>query len=180
MRLFPPRIGIILAFISAISFLTTSFNAEACLSVSPAPDAVASVNLAQPQWAWPTGQPRRVARPFDPPEFPWLSGHRGVDLSVEIGADILAVAPGVVIYAGLLVDRPVISIQHDNGLRSTFEPVEPLISVGDIVTTGQIIGKLVEGHSPGSLHWGAKVDADTYVDPLGLVFGPVSLKPWDG
>ncbi len=129
-------------------------------------------------WIWPTGQAVSVARSFDPPVKPWLPGHRGVDLDVPVGTRIVAPADGQVIYAGKLVDRGVISIQHASGIRSTFEPVDILVSKGDAVSAGQPIGIVTAGHSPGTLHWGAKVSSDEYIDPLRLLKGKIVLKPW--
>lgn len=120
-----------------------------------------------------------VARAFDPPAQPWLSGHRGVDLDMPVGTEICAAGSGAVIFAGQLVDRPVISIQHSSGLRTTYEPVEPIVSKGDTVVAGQVIGTVVSGHSPGTLHWGARIDQDTYINPLQLIAGLPYLKPWE-
>ncbi len=95
------------------------------------------------------------------------------------GQVVSAPCSGTVIYAGQLVDRPVISIRHNSGLRLTFEPVEPAVAVGDAVTAGQPIGTLVSGHEQNALHWGAKYAGDHYIDPLTLLLGAVRLKPWD-
>ena len=130
-------------------------------------------------WTWPTVGPTPVVRAFDPPFNPWLAGHRGVDLDVPLGTTITSPADGKVVYAGKLVDRGVISIRHAGGIRSTFEPVDVLVSTGDFVARGQAVAVVVEGHAPGSLHWGAKISSDEYVDPLRFVRGKIVLKPWD-
>lgn len=154
------------------------------LLVALAPDTAAasgptrSTASAGAAWSWPTGTPVPVVRAFDPPEQRWQAGHRGVDLDVDIGSTVLAPADGVVTWAGPLVDRAVVSVQHE-GVRSTFEPVEALVSRGQHVVRGQVLGTVTEGHSPGALHWGAKVSQDSYVDPLRMLVGPVVLKPWD-
>ncbi|MEQ1359218.1 M23 family peptidase, partial [Salmonella enterica] len=80
-------------------------------------------------------------------------------------------------WAGTVVDRGVVSVQHD-GVRSTFEPVEAQVARGDRVARGQVLGTVTEGHSPGALHWGARVAEDTYVDPLRMLVGDIILKPW--
>lgn len=120
-----------------------------------------------------------VARAFAPPAQPWLSGHRGVDLDMPVGTEIRAAGSGTVVFAGQLVDRPVISIQHSNGLRTTYEPVEPIVTKGDTVAAGQAIGTVTSGHSPGTLHWGARINQDTYINPLQLIAGLPHLKPWE-
>lgn len=131
-------------------------------------------------WSWPTGAPVAVTRPFDPPAMPWLAGHRGVDLNAPIGEAIFAPADGSVIFAGDLAGRGVVSIMHSGGLRSTYEPVTPLVEAGQSVARGDPIATVDPGHYPGSLHWGARYGQNEYVNPLRLLVGPSVLKPWDG
>lgn len=133
-------------------------------------------------YRWPLGPaPPAVARPFDPPPEPWLSGHRGVDLAAEPGTPVRAAAAGVIRYAGQLAGRGVVSIAHVGGLRTTYEPVVPRVSVGDSVAAGAVIGILAAGHrgcrSAACLHWGLR-RGETYLDPLTLLgLGRVRLLP---
>lgn len=129
-------------------------------------------------WQWPLANPAPVTRSFDPPQFPWLPGHRGVDLAAPLGSTVRSPAAGTVVYAGVLVDRGVVSIEHVGGIRSTYEPVTALVGVGTVVAAGDPIATIDPGHHPGTLHWGARIGADHYIDPLSLVLGPVALKPW--
>ncbi|WP_115727451.1 M23 family metallopeptidase [Actinomyces culturomici] len=140
--------------------------------------AVADEAGAAP-WSWPAESPVRVVRAFDPPARPWLPGHRGVDLDLPVGRVVRAPADGRVSVAGELAGRGVVAIAHGR-IRSTFEPVIPLVAVGEEVARGQAVAVVAPGHSPGALHWGAKVGADVYVDPLRLLVPEVVLKPWDG
>lgn len=133
----------------------------------------------QALWEWPTGSPVVVTRAFDPPSMPWLSGHRGVDLQVPIGSTLRAPAAGTVIFSGMVVDRQVLSIMHVGGLRSTYEPIVPLVEVGQVVSAGDPIATVAPGHSPDSLHWGARFERNQYVNPLRMLMGPSVLKPWD-
>lgn len=130
-------------------------------------------------WSWPTQTPVRVVRGFDPPSKPWLAGHRGVDLAAGVGAPIYAPAAGTVVYAGKLVDRGVVSVLHEGGLRSTYEPVEPTVSAGERVNRGQQIAVLEAGHDADALHWGARYERNEYINPLRMLVGPSVLKPWD-
>ena len=66
----------------------------------------------QRRFSWPLAPPHPVLRRFDPPSAPWAAGHRGVDLGGTPGEPVLAVADGVVVFAGMLVDRYVISVDH--------------------------------------------------------------------
>jgi murein DD-endopeptidase MepM/ murein hydrolase activator NlpD len=131
-------------------------------------------------FGWPVDPPR-VVRPFDPPEQPWLPGHRGVDLAAPASAEIHAAGPGTIVYAGRLADRGVVSIAHAGGLRTTYEPVTTTLKVGDQVTGGQLIGTLELGHAgcpaPACLHWGL-LRGEQYLDPLALLgLGRVRLLP---
>jgi len=129
-------------------------------------------------WSWPTGGPVPVVRAFDPPDQPWLAGHRGVDLDVAVGTPVLAPADGRVVAAGTVVDRGVVSIQIRD-VRATVEPVDPLVVVGQHVRRGQVVATVEEGHAPGALHWGAKIGPRHYVDPLRMLVERVVLKPWE-
>lgn len=133
-------------------------------------------------YSWPVGsgadQPQ-VRRAFDPPAQPWLAGHRGVDLAASAGAPVRAAGSGQVVFAGMVAGRPVISVQHDSGLRTTYEPVHPVVAAGDVVTAGDRIGTLAaEGsHCPQPcLHWGARTSEQHYIDPLLLVAEQVVVR----
>lgn len=147
------------------------------LGVCAVPAPAASPDA--PPWSWPTGGPVPVARAFDPPDRPWLAGHRGVDLDVEVGTPVLAPADGTVVAAGAVVDRGVVSVQI-GGVRATFEPVDPVVVPGQRVVRGQVLATVAAGHAPGALHWGARIGRQQYVDPLRLLVGRVVLKPWGG
>ena len=111
-----------------------------------------------------------VVRGFDPPDQPWLAGHRGVDILGQPGQTVVAAMDGVVSFAGMVAGRPVIAIRHDE-LTTTYEPVQPIVSAGQAVHAGQPIGSLLAGHPcPGEacLHWGLK-EGETYLDPLSLL-----------
>ncbi|GAA1681893.1 hypothetical protein GCM10009765_33830 [Fodinicola feengrottensis] len=139
-----------------------------------------------PTLVWPLDGVPPVVRGFDPPAGPYSPGHRGVDLAAPAGAPVRAAGSGRVVYAGDLAGRPVVSIEHSGGLRTTYEPVRPIVHRGDAVTYGTLIGTLIGGH-PGCpmaacLHWGALLNGQ-YVDPLTLLAGlggPVRLLPLDG
>jgi cell wall-associated NlpC family hydrolase len=132
-------------------------------------------------WTWPLQPTPRVARPFDPPSKVWSAGHRGVDLAGVPGQPVLAPAPGRVAFAADLAGRGVVVVEID-GLRATFEPVSPAVTVGDRVAAGQVIGHLQAAGShclpTACLHWGVKLGPDSYTDPLALVgAGEIVLLP---
>lgn len=146
------------------------------LPVSVAPGPAAGPLTSGASWQWPL-QPRPpVVRDFDPPPQPWLSGHRGVDLgAADDGAQVTSPADGTVSFVGTVVDRPVLTIDHGNGLRSSFEPVESTLSKGTTVAAGQAVGILRTGHCGPApcLHWGVREEGD-YVNPLKFV---MDLRP---
>ncbi|WP_259390658.1 M23 family metallopeptidase [Actinomyces sp. 2119] len=133
------------------------------------------------RYGWPTGEAAAVLQPFDPPALVWGAGHRGVDLGAPAGSPVLAAADGTVAFSGVVVDRPVVSVDHLDGIRTTYEPVEPVVSAGQAVTRGQMLGTLVAGHRTDgrdALHWGARTGPTSYVNPLRLVQPAViRLKP---
>jgi murein DD-endopeptidase MepM/ murein hydrolase activator NlpD len=149
------------------------------VSSTPVPGAAVdgtTGNVAAPSWQWPLVPRPAVLRDFDPPPKPWLSGHRGVDLeSPSDGVQVTSPAAGTVSFVGVVVDRPVITIDHGNGLRSSFEPVESTLTAGSLVAAGQPIGTLLPGHcAPTScVHWGVR-RGDDYVNPLQFV---MDLRP---
>ena len=115
-----------------------------------------------------------MLRGFDPPDQPWLPGHRGVDLQADAFSLVTAAGAGVVVFAGPLAGRGVVSVDHPGGLRTTYEPVDPLVTVGEPVALGTVLGLLevLTTHCLEScLHWGLR-DGDTYLDPLSLVQHP--------
>jgi len=132
----------------------------------------ADVDAPRGRWTWPLRPRPPVVARFDPPDVRWGSGHRGVDLGASVGQPVLAPTDGVVAFRGVVVDRGVLVIATADGLRTTFEPVDSELSVGDPVARGHPIGTIAgtPGHcAPATcLHWGV-LSGDTYLDPLALV-----------
>ncbi len=137
-----------------------------------------------PAWRWPLDGGPPVTRRFDPPPEPWLAGHRGVDLAAAPGATVRAAGAGTVTFAGVVAGRPVVSVDHAGGLRTTYEPVDPVVVVGQRVDAGAPLGALLAGHAgcpaPACLHWGLR-SGERYLDPLSLFgLGRVRLLPLGG
>ena len=137
--------------------------------------------------AW-IGAPVCTAR--STPRCPRLHGRSGATnaRSTSSGA---APAAGRVVFAGVVVDRPVLTLEHANGTRSSLEPVEADVAVGAVVDAGDPVGRLAGAppHCPRAcVHWGVREpdgwrvgDAafDRYLDPLVLIgwSGPSVLWP---
>lgn len=147
--------------------------------VGSVPDDNAQVGTV---WEWPLAGHPPVLRPFDAPAQRWLPGHRGVDLGGVAGEPVRAVADGVVAFSGVIAGVGVLSVQHPDGLRSTYQPVRDGIARGTQVSAGQVLGMLGgQGHCLPRicLHLGAK-RGEAYLDPLLLLQGwEVSLLPLD-
>jgi len=148
--------------------------------VSAAPAVADDVRLD-----WPLRPPPAVARGFDAPTPDWNPGHRGVDLPGTPGQPVYAAGTATVVFAGLLAGRPVVSLAHPGGLRTSYEPVRAGVRVGQLVTAETVLGELMAGHlgrrAAACLHWGAMwgpASGAHYVDPLGLLKStPIRLKP---
>lgn len=164
--------------------------------IIPALTSVSSVAAGdQSQWNLPlTGvSPGAILAVFDPPGSPFGSGHRGVDFPASQGQQVTAVGSGIVSFAGSIAGKPVISVELSRSVdssgmpvRATYEPVSPLVSTGDFVYAGTVIG-LVDfsngnaGHCRGScLHFGLKVMVEptpNYLNPVILWRSSALLRP---
>ena len=190
--LFPPPAGGATGEMAIGTSPTTVFKladsvAAATVTEALAPPAAPLSARPRALWQWPV-RPPEAQRFFLPPAAQWAAGHRGVDLVVRPGDDVKAPADGQVTYAERLAGRGVLVISHANGLRSTFEPVDFRVAVGDVVSAGQTVGVIADpGVSSGShcaalgcLHWGV-IEGQTYHDPLSFLRGPVVLvSMWQG
>ena len=118
-------------------------------------------------WSWPVSLPHPVVQAFTAPEHPWSPGHRGIDVGTPAGSDVTAPDDGVVHFSGVVVDRPVLSMRHPDGVLSSLEPVVSDLVAGDPVVRGQVVGTVQAGHCPDveCVHLGARIDGE-YVSPL--------------
>ncbi|WP_408908012.1 murein hydrolase activator EnvC family protein [Streptomyces albidoflavus] len=154
------------------------------------PDAPTPGAVPGPRF-WPVGTRPHIARGWEPPATDFGPGHRGVDLSAPVGTTVRAAATGRVSFAGPVGGRGVLAIELSGSgttpLRITYEPVRPLVAVGDEVVAGQPVAVLEAGtHCPHScLHWGL-LRGKEYLDPLSLLpewmlrRGPSRLLPVSG
>ncbi|MFM1957963.1 MAG: hypothetical protein RI929_326 [Actinomycetota bacterium] len=70
------------------------------------------------------------------PESEYGPGHRGVDLVQDLGSPIKAPVSGKIYFAGLVVDRKVVTIRSFSGYLASFEPACTELKVGDVVLIG--------------------------------------------
>lgn len=135
-------------------------------------------NRSSGDWQWPDTIPSPVLRDFNPPARPWLKGNRGVDLAYKIGRPVHAIAGGTVLFADSIAGIGSVSIDHGT-VRSTYQPLYPIVTEEEYVTQGQVIGYLSAGRTicPRScIHLGI-IDNHTgdYKDPLSYL-KPVKIR----
>ncbi|WJM17167.1 murein hydrolase activator EnvC family protein [Microbacterium arborescens] len=129
-----------------------------------------AVPAPRPGWAMPLRQPT-VVRGFEAPAHEYAPGHRGVDLSAPDPA-VVAPADGTIAFAGPVAGRPVVTIDHDDGLVTSLEPVETTLVPGTVVARGEPVGTAVAGGhvGEGGVHFGIRRDGE-YINPLTMVTG---------
>ena len=168
------------ALSAVLAALTLAVLTPVASSAEPGPPGRPAAPAAA--WTAPLAGDLAVTRPFEAPAHAYGPGHRGADLGGAPGSPVLAAGDGVVVFAGMVAGRPVVSIDHADGLRTTYEPVQPGVAAGQAVARGAPLGVLAAGH-PGCpveacLHWGLRRGAG-YLDPLALLRLPrVRLLPW--
>jgi murein DD-endopeptidase MepM/ murein hydrolase activator NlpD len=140
--------------------------------MAAAPPAASPASAANaPAWDWPVAPPRLIVRPFIAPESEYGAGHRGIDIASTAGADIRSPSDGVVHFSGMVAGRPVLSIEHDGALISSFEPVLSELTEGTVVRRGDVVGMLGQGHCDSAcLHFGVRLHGQ-YVSPLNYLGG---------
>lgn len=131
--------------------------------------ADADDRLAHRGWVWPV-EAVQIVRPFEAPAHRYAAGHRGLDLGAV--TRVRSPAAGTIAFAGLVAGRPVVTIDHGDGLVTTFEPVTTPLSAGDAVARGDPLGEVAEGGhtAAGAVHFGVRWNGE-YVNPLRLLGG---------
>lgn len=125
------------------------------------------------RWAWPLWGAHTLDRGFEAPESRYGAGHRGIDIPSSLDAEVRAPADGIVHFAGVVVDRPVLTLDNGDGVLSSFEAIDAHVTEGDVVSRGDVIGTIAFGpHCDADcLHVGVRVHGE-YVNPM-LFFGEV-------
>ncbi|MGO4299908.1 murein hydrolase activator EnvC family protein [Leifsonia sp. RAF41] len=143
---------------------------------------VRAASISGGVWAWPL-QPPVLTGAYAAPPTRYAAGHRGIDLQAGPGVVVTAPDDAVIRFSGMVVDRPVVTLDHGGGVLSSYEPVESEAPVGSVVGRGAVVGTVASGgHCDARcLHVGVRVDGE-YVSPL-LFFSrvePAILLPLGG
>lgn len=152
-------------------FLVASFCG---VSAPPAAHAAATATWQHPlagQWV--------IEQGFRAPATSFGPGHRGVDLRAASGTNVVAPRAGAVSFAGLVAEKPVVSVDHGDGWVTSHEAVNPAVTAGERVHPGQKLGSVGGGSHCSCLHFSARYQG-AYVNPL-LLFAQVPLAvllPW--
>ncbi|MCX7522130.1 peptidoglycan DD-metalloendopeptidase family protein [Microbacterium sp. STN6] len=122
---------------------------------------------ASARWAWPLAPPWRVLRGFEAPETRYSAGHRGIDLMAAPGDAVLAPEAGTIYFTGQVAGRPVVTLELDDAVLVSFEPVTSALAKDSTVTRGDRIGTLATGGHCNlhCMHVGVRVNG-RYVSPL--------------
>jgi murein DD-endopeptidase MepM/ murein hydrolase activator NlpD len=128
-----------------------------------------------------------VVHEYRQSETPYSAGHRGIDYEATLGQAVFAPADGKIHFVGEVVNRQLISLDHDQELLSAFEPVCSQLTEGDSVVSGQLIGEVCEGgasydpHCQPSIcvHFSVRKNGE-YLSPLWFTgeLTPSRLLPW--
>lgn len=139
------------------------------LLASASSSLAADADLAGRGWVWPVS-PVDIARAYEAPAHEYAPGHRGIDLVAD--REVRSPQSGAVAFAGSVAGRKVLTIDHGDGLVTTFEPLETGLRPGDVIARGEVIGAVsTGGHAePGTVHFGVRLEGE-YVNPLLLLGG---------
>jgi len=120
-----------------------------------------------------------VIDPFRPPAHIGGPGNRGLEYGNSDNQIVSAAAAGYVVFAGPVAGRKAITIQHDDGVRTTYTGLlEVFVISGMTVRQHSAIAVASTG-----FHFGARI-RDHYLDPQILIDASQSdprprLVPWD-
>ena len=92
-----------------------------------------------------------VERSFIAPVTAKGSGYRGLDFVVD-DEPIMAPVGGVVTFAGIVVDRSVVTLRTNAGLLVSFEQVCSAVNTGQHVSDSQSVGTRCTTHDSFSEH----------------------------
>lgn len=110
-----------------------------------------------------------VSDPFRPATSPYGPANLGLEYEVTNRTAVRASASGVVVFAGRVARVGFVTVQHGDGLRTTYGNLVRIdVRRGDIVGQGDVVGR-----SGTWTHFSVR-DGERYLDPA-TVFGRVQI-----
>ena len=106
------------------------------------------------------------------------AGHRGIDIALAENFELKSPFAGQVHFVGMVVDRKVMTLVSESGLKASFEPVCSALTQGEIVRKGQPIAtrchgeESYESHCTSCVHFSIRNEYG-YLNPL-LFYGGVT------
>ncbi len=155
-----------MAHFSRIAFVASL----SLLFVDVWPPAVAAETAPEPApWQHPVEAP--IVDYFRRPSGPYGPGNRGLEYGTSPGQPVVAVADGVVTFAGSVGRNRFVVVAHSPELRSTYAYLDGIdVAVGDNVRGGQPIATAAHHfHLTARLH-------NVYVDPLRYLTSSWSVR----
>jgi len=156
-----------LLVVLAVVGVVTSAPVRAEVPPAGTPDTTVAAHVT---YRWPVAG--GVARGFEAPATSYGPGHRGVDLPVTAGQPVHPMADGLVVFAGSVAGTTWLTVLHDDGVRTSYGPLEPLVHArqGTWVIASEPLGRARgDAHgTDGLLHVGARI-GERYIDPASLV-----------
>jgi murein DD-endopeptidase MepM/ murein hydrolase activator NlpD len=153
-------------------------RSRCALAVAAVVTALAPAGFVQAAPCWSPPVTASITDHFREPACAWCPGNRGIEYGTAGGEPVLAVASGVVTFAGRVAGTRYVVVRHADGRRVTYGNLaETALAEGDVVTRGSVVGR-----AAGRFHLGLR-DGDRYIDPapfIGALRGVVRLIPADG
>jgi murein DD-endopeptidase MepM/ murein hydrolase activator NlpD len=119
-----------------------------------------------------------IVDPFRAPICPYCPGNRGLEYRPPIGSSVIAAAPGVVGFSGIVAGVRYVVIEQADGRLATYGRLAAArVIVGAKVGTGDLVGTTTD-----RFYFGLR-ERDQYVDPapfLGVPRYRPRLVPIDG
>jgi pimeloyl-ACP methyl ester carboxylesterase len=135
------------------------------LAASIPPVGAAESSATRIDYVPPVGAP--IIDGFRPPDEIWQAGNRGIDFGTLAGDAVMAAAAGRVVFAGPVGGALHVTIEHGDGLRTTYSFLEELsVRRGGVIGVGDVVG--IAG---GAFHFGVRAPDGTYLDPVALLDG---------
>lgn len=168
----PLLISLIALFAVASSLFVATNSAPALVpQVTGAQVLTAQMAGAQVvSYAPPVDSP--VIDVFRLPDGPYEAGNRGWEYETAPGTPVRAAAGGVVSFAGPVGGVIAITVQHDDGLRTSYTNLaDQQVRAGDWVPQGLILGRTMA-----RFHFGLR-RGDEYLDPALILGDPLGQVP---